>query len=138
MFIIKYRMEETNEKILKKPSVLSSSMFNFIANMVSGNTIATGIEATNSHEIAEDNNASNIKNQKEATILASHLHTELTIDSGGSYREDARAVLNQNVATTLESAFEFKHLSSATKEYMNGNFLKGCKWRVLDLFLHFT
>lgn len=130
-------MSDSSEKtqLAKKPSVLGASMFNFIANIVSGNTSAPEAETT-TENANEENKPENI-NQKETTVLASHLHSELIIDSGGSDREDflrTESVSDQTETVTQESSFEFKHLSSVTKEYKNGNFLKGCKWQVLVSF----
>ncbi len=128
-----------SDQAKRKPLVLGADMFNFIANVVSGSTEnedTTSIETGKTKASTEQKTSTGTYASSESSsILASHFHTELNIDSCSESNEETSMLLNCKSSLLEEfkvvpeqSTFEFKHLSSATKEYVNGNFLKGCKW----------
>ncbi len=129
-----------SDQTKRKPLVLGTDMFNFIANIVSGtsenqeniNNDSKGHKEVLSEQIPSTSTVRYASS--ESSTLAFQFHSDLNIDSCPESIEDS---LRLNSKTTPleeipsepeEFNFEFKNLSSATKEYANSNFLKGCKW----------
>lgn len=138
----------------KKTPILGSSMFNFIANMVSKTTVQSSEPAPN--KINEDVDMKNDEEQtlietssteyvfvaneetyqKETSKLATDLSTELIIDSSSdreecnlNKRQEKEIKISASNSSELKSnKADFKCTSISTGEYQNSNFLKGCKW----------